>query len=144
MSNVLIKQIGIDKDLLGNIGGIKDLNLGKSVNNMRSMKEVMAAYKAKSETVEDPAEKQKFLDLATQIELDLSDTITEVTQQVANTNQELTIGSDGYNAMLEINQVVGALNSTPAIEKVTQNLNQLSGSGRPSSFNLMIGNILKR
>ncbi|MBK7214284.1 MAG: hypothetical protein IPH88_13500 [Bacteroidales bacterium] len=144
VSNVLIKQIGIDKDLLGNMGGIKDLILGKSVNNMKSMREVMAAYKAKSEIVDDPAEKQKFLDLAGQIEMDLSDTITEVTQQVANTNQEITLGSDGYNALLEINQVVSALNSAPVIEKVNQNITQLSGSGRPSSFNLMIGNILRK
>lgn len=143
MSNALIKQTKGDLNV-GELGGINDLGLGKAVKDMKSMREVLAGYKAKAEQVNDPAEKEKYNNLAIQLEEDLSSTITEITQQVADAGLDVSVGTDGFNALLEVNNGLSVLNTETVLTKTTENLTQLAGAGRKQSFNLMLGNILKR
>ncbi|MBK7173998.1 MAG: hypothetical protein IPH84_12355 [Bacteroidales bacterium] len=142
MSSALIKT---KSDLLtGDLGGIKDSGLGKAVKDMKSMREVLAGYKTKAEQVTDPVEKEKYNNLANVIEDDLSKSITDLTQQIADSGEELSVGTDGFNAMLEVNNGLSVLNTETIVTRTTENLTQLSGTGRKASFNLMLGNILKR
>ncbi|MBK7029909.1 MAG: hypothetical protein IPH45_12150 [Bacteroidales bacterium] len=142
MSSALIKT---KSDLFtGDLGGIKDSGLGKAVKDMKSMREVLAGYKTRAEQVADPVEKEKYNNLANLIEDDLSKSITDLTQQIADSGEELSVGTDGFNAMLEVNNGLSVLNTETIVTRTTENLTQLSGTGRKASFNLMLGNILKR
>jgi len=143
MSNAFIKRINTE-GLVGDVTGFNDLEFGKSVNNMKAMRELMVNYKTRSETVTDPAEKEHFARMAETLEDELANSITEITRKVADSEQELSLGTDGFKAMMEVNNGLQMLKSDTVINRTSENIEQLAVGGRNSSLKLMIGNILKK
>ncbi|NVO21497.1 MAG: hypothetical protein HXX13_17480 [Bacteroidetes bacterium] len=143
MSNALIKRIGTDS-LLTNAAGFQDQTLQKAVNDMKSRKDVLASFKAKAEQAVDPAEKQKFNELASAVEEDLSNTITDATQHIANNALDLSVGSEGFNAMMEVHNAISSLNTASVVEQANLNLTRLAGTATNASFGLLVNNILRR
>lgn len=143
MSNAFIKKINVG-DLTGDFTNFNDLELGKSVNNMKAMRELMVNYKAKSETVTDPVEKQHFARMAETLEDELSNTLTEITRKVADSDQELSLGTDGFKAMMEVNNGLQLIKTDAVMTRTSTTIEQLAVGGKNSSLKLMVGNILKK
>lgn len=143
MSTAFIRRINGD-NLVGGLSGIQDLTLQKSVTDIRSKKDVLSSYRAKADQSTDPAEKQRYLDLSNTIEEDLSNTIHDATQHIANADMDVTVGTDAFNALLEIGNGIQAISNEAILSKTTENLSQLTGATRKNSFNLALGNLLRR
>ncbi len=143
MSSALIKRISTDK-LTGDIPGINDMVLQDAVKGMRTKRDLLNSYKAKAELISDPDEKQKYINLTATIEDDLANSIGETTQHIANSDLDVTVGTDGFNAMMEVSNALEILSTEAIVTRTTDNLSQLTGVGRKGSFNLMMNNLLKK
>ena len=141
MSNALIKRIATPgTEVTG--AAFQDANLEKVVKEVTSKRDVLAGYKTKAETTTDPAEKQRYIDLAGAIENDLSTSISEASQYVANNNMDVALGTDGFKAMMEINNGLSSISNAAILTKTTDSLSKLADATKNSSLNLVIKNII--
>ena len=144
MSSALIKRIATNPATEVTGANFQDANLERAVKDVTSQRDVLAGYKTKAETTTDPAEKQRYIDLAGSIENDLSTSISAVSQYVANTNMDVAMGTDGFRAMMEINNSMSSISNAAILTKTTESLNKLADTAQNASFNLVVKNIIRR
>jgi hypothetical protein len=144
MSNALTKRATISSIADDTLLTIKDAALQNTVKELRSKREVLDTYNAKAAQTTDPAEKKRYSELAGMIEQDLSASLSTATQEIANSGQDVSIGTDGFAVMMEINSGLSSISNKTLLTKTTDILTKLAGATRKPSFNLIIGNITNR
>ena len=144
MSNALIKRISGDNLLAGADLNFRDTVMGNAVKDVQAKRAVLASYQAKVAQTTDPAQKQRYADMAGMVEDDLAATISDATQHIADTGTDVSLETEGFSAMMEINNGLSALSNKDLLNKTTANLIRLAGTAKQPSFRLIITNIAKR
>ena len=126
-------------------GAYSDKELEQKINNARDKKRDIEYAKNKSKQTDLPEEKRKiYEDMAKDAEADLADAVTEATKYVSETGIDISPGSEGMSAMIEINKGLDTITHPEALEKVTTNLNLIKDTTKDSGLNLLLNNMVIR
>lgn len=126
-------------------GAYSDMGLEQRINNARDKKRDIEYANNKSKQPDLPEEKRKiYEDMAKEAEADLADAVTDTTRYVAEKGIDISMGSEGMSAMIEINQGLDTITHPEALEKVTTNLSAIRDTTKDSGLNLLLNNMVIR
>ena len=141
---------GVFGNLKGGEGGIiggeikyTDPLLKASVDETKAKQQKVTFFREKAG---DPSltqgERDNYAQQAKDAEADLAKTIHETVKYVADSGANVSTGSDGYRAMLEMSDSVGAVKDPTAKETLNTGLTNVRASAGAGAFNLMLGNMM--
>lgn len=134
MSNALIKTASGRSSLPVNGLDIADSNLNKAVTEVQQARDLYNSYKDKAESTADATEKSRYTEMAAKLEPVLSNAIMEATNIVGTSGAEIIPGTDGFKAMTEIGNSIGAIKDNAILSGTMDKLNKIGSTTGSSSF----------
>jgi hypothetical protein len=142
MGNALVaKRSAISE--AGGVAAYTDVGLNEKMTAARTKRQLVTYLQEK--TAAQPELKDKYADVISEAENDLAVAISDSTKYVAEKNMDVSMGSEGFAAMMEINSGTQAIKGSAAFETVAKNFSTLQKqTGLSSSFNLILSNITRK
>lgn len=158
--NVQKGYLDIFKDVAGVFGNFKsgDIAAG-TTDGTRYSDAILKAYAeenlakqkqvgllaAKAIDPELPQElRDQFGQQAKDLEEDLGRSVRKITKYVADSGIEVTAGSEGHSALLEVSKSVGLIHDATTLGTVKADLNTLTANAGNAGFQIMVGGIVSR
>jgi hypothetical protein len=122
------------------VAAYTDVGLNEKMTAARTKRQVVTYLQEK--TAAKPELKDKYSDLISEAENDLAVAISDSTKYVAEKNLDVSMGSEGFAAMMEINSGAKAIKEAAAFETVTKTITSLQKqTGLRSGFSMSLSNL---
>ena len=124
---------------------IADRELAGRVNQTREKRQVVDYLRQKAAQPDLPLDRKKvYEEQIKEAETDLAKTITETAKYIDSSGTDVSMGSAGMAAMVEMNQGLASVRDTQAVETVNTTFDNLRGTSGNAGFKLMLGNMIRR
>ena len=144
MGNALTgkKGIAVEGPVLGDY---KDFVLKQNVKDINEQRQAADYLRKKADQPDLPEDKKKmYEDAAKDAEMELADTVTKAAKYVAEEGLDMSLGSEGMAAMMEMNKGFEAIKDAQALEAATTSLEKVKETSKNTGLNMAMGNMLGR
>ena len=123
-----------------------DARLAKGVENTRGLTRTVAYFE--KQIAKSPDKKEQLQPLIDNAKEALADVVAETTRHVAEQTaagtMDVSLGSEAFNAVMELNKGVEALKGSTAQDRLTSAVADVSVEKMPSTLTFLVGNIRTR
>jgi len=123
-----------------------DATLSKGVENTRGLTRTIAYFE--EQIAKSPDKKEQLQPLIDNAKEALADVVAETTryvaEQTATSKMDVSMGSEAFNAVMELNKGVEALKGSTAQDRLTSAVADVSVEKMPSTLTFLVGNIRTR
>lgn len=144
LGNALISRKDMTIAADANLAGFSDKALEQKVGDARE-KQLAADYLRKKSVQSDlSAEKRTLYEQqAKEAESDLALAITDATRYVAESRTDVSVGSEGMSAMLELQNSLRTMTDEKAVAMVTDGFSTIKNSSNNSGLNMIIDSMIE-
>ena len=133
----------LGKISVGDKTKLSDALLDASVNEVKARQQRVQLLRAKSTDTGLPQEtRDKFARQAKDSEADLAKSIQNTAEYLSDAGVNVSQGSDGFRAMMEVSNTISTLNDTTARSSLKSGLTRLQGTTSNAGLKTMIGGIV--
>lgn len=143
MGNALIgkKSIAVE----GPVGDYKDVVLKQNVKDINEKRQAADYLRKKADQPDLPEDKKKmYEDAAKDAEMELADTVTKAAKYIDKEGLDMSLGSEGMAAIVEINKGFEAIKDAQALEAATASLGKVTETSKNTGLNIALDRIIKR
>lgn len=143
MGNALIgkKSIAVE----GPVGDYKDVVLKQNVKDINDKRQAADYLRKKADQPDLPEDKKKmYEDAAKDAEMELADTVTKAAKYIDKEGLDMSLGSEGMAAIVEINKGFEAIKDAQALEAATTSLENVKETSKNTGLNMAMGSMLGR
>jgi hypothetical protein len=142
LGNALLAKRGAGVEA-GVAGIYTDQGLNEKTAAARSSQQVLSYLLEK--VAAQPELKDKYADVIAAAQSDLAAGVADTARYVAAKNMDVTMGSEGFSAMMEVNSCTQAIRGTSAFDKVKESFSALQKEGALSSgIKMILTNIVRK
>ncbi len=133
-------------DLKGQVtGGFTDQYLGMLVEEQRIRQQRLDFLKQEAQAESLPADRRTFLENEINIaEQDLAGSIRKTTEYISATNKDVTVGSEGMTAMLEVSAGMSKIERQNVLDSTRTQLNQVMQGTQNTGLRVVLGGMIGR
>jgi hypothetical protein len=141
MSNVVVA-----KKNLATTSDFTNQDLGAMVDQVKYMKGFVDYYNAKAKEANLPTNLRNTYEAqAKAAQILLANTISLTTNHLANTNTDVSVGSEGFSALMELNSGLGSIKDETAISNVNETFGSIQTQlGKASPIGIIIGTMIRK
>ena len=144
LGNALISRKELAVDTIRGSVNLSDKTLAQKVSDAAE-KQIVADYLRNKAVQSDlPADTRTLYERqAKEAENDLAVAITDATKYIADSKTDVSVGSEGMAAMLELNNGLRAITDAKAVTVVTDGFSAIKNSSTNSGLNVMMDSMIK-
>ena len=144
MGDALIGKKSVAVEGAGSVA-FKDLDLGQKVKDINEKRQAADYHRKMAGQPELSMDKKKMHeDAAKDIEMELADTVTKAARYIAEKGLDMSLGSEGMTAMVEINKGFEAIKDAQTLEAATTSLEKVKETSTNTGLNMAMGSMLGR
>lgn len=143
LGNALISRKDLAADVVKGSAVFADKALGQKVSDAKE-KQLVADYLRKKSAQSDlPADKRAVYEQqAKEAETDLAAAITDTTKYVADSKTDVSVGSEGMAAMLELHSGLQTITDAKAVAMVTEGLGAIKSGSTNAGLNVIMDSMI--
>jgi hypothetical protein len=142
LGNALVAKRGVGAEA-GVAGIYADQGLNEKTSAARKSQQVLSYLQEK--VAAQPELKDKYADVIAAAQSDLAAAVADTARYVAAKNMDVTMGSEGFSAMMEVNTGAQAIRGTSAFDRVKESFSALQKEGALNSgINMILTNIVRK
>jgi hypothetical protein len=122
-----------------------DSELNQKVNDARTKHQVLNYLVEKASQPEVTEEKRKvYEEQAKEVEGDLANAISETAKYIDTSGKEVSVGSEGMAAMMEMDKGLAAIKDSQALKTVENTFTRINTTSANSGLKMVLGSMVRK